>query len=66
MSKELDAKIDATRDMLIETANTQIGYGNYKQQMRKYQEMFLAVINALDEVNQAIDKEMASKPEGDK
>jgi hypothetical protein len=63
MSKELDAKIDKVRDQLIETANTQIGYGNYKQQLRSYQEMFLAVINALDELNAEIEKELA-KPEG--
>jgi hypothetical protein len=64
MSKELDAKIDAARDKLIETANTQIGYGNYKQQMRTYQELFLSVINTLDELNEEISKELA-KPEGD-
>jgi hypothetical protein len=63
MSKELDAKIDATRTKLIETAGTQIGYGNYKQQLRAYQEMFLAVINALDELNEEIGKEL-DKPEG--
>jgi hypothetical protein len=63
MSKELDAKIDATREKLIETANTQIGYGNYKQQLRAYQEMFMSVINALDEMNEEITRELA-KPEG--
>lgn len=64
MSRELDAKIDAVRDRLIETANTQIGMGNYRQQLRSYQEMFLGVINALDELNEMLEKEL-SKPEGE-
>jgi hypothetical protein len=32
--------------------------GNYKQQLRAYQEMFLDVINTLDEINRLIDKEV--------
>ena len=58
MSKELDEKIDAARAKLIATANTPIGMGNYKQQMRTYQELFLDVINVLDDVNETIDKEL--------
>lgn len=65
MSKELNDKIDAARAKLIAVANTPISMGNYKQQMRAYQELFLDTINVLDDVNEMIEKELA-KPEGDK
>ena len=58
MSKELDDRIDAVRARLIQTAGQQVGMGNYKQQLRSYQEMFLEVINLLD-----IEEEL-DKPEG--
>jgi hypothetical protein len=63
MSKALDTQIDATRAKLLKTANTPISMGNYKQQLRAYQEMFLDVINTLDEINRLIDKEV--KQEGE-
>lgn len=65
MSKELDDKIDKARARLIEVANTPISMGNYKQQMRAYQELFLDVINVLDDINESIDKELGPKTEGE-
>ena len=63
MSTELDAQIDAARAKLIATANTPIGMGNYKQQIRAFQEVALSMIDVLDDLNQEIDKELG-KPEG--
>jgi hypothetical protein len=51
MSKEIDGRIDALRSRLIQQAATPISYGNYKQQLRSYQEMMLELINITDEVN---------------
>jgi hypothetical protein len=58
MSRELDNRVDALRDKLIKTASTPVGMGNYKQQLRAYQEMFLELINITDEVN-AMDQQVS-------
>jgi Zn-dependent M16 (insulinase) family peptidase len=56
MSKELDAKIDALRAKLIQTANTPVSMGNYKQIRRAYEEVILDLTNAVDEINAEGDK----------
>ena len=63
MSEELDKRIDATRAKLIEVANQQISYSNYKEKLRAYQELFLCVINVLDDVIVEIDREAKEEEE---
>jgi hypothetical protein len=62
---DIDDRVDTLRQRLIKTAAVPITMGNYKQQLRTYQEMLLSLINLIDDLNEAIEKEMA-KPVGDK
>ena len=56
MSKEIDDRIDGLRQRLIATAATPISMGNYKQQLRTYQEMMMELIKIVDEVNSQSDQ----------
>ena len=56
MSAELDHRVDAARQTLINLSRQVIGMGNYKQVMRSYQELTLELINIMDELNAQNDK----------
>ena len=51
MSKELDDKIDATREKLIRTSQVKVGMGNYQQVRRAYEEIILDLTNIVDTIN---------------
>lgn len=56
MSAELNQRIDAARDKLLNLARQPFGFGNYKEGLREYQKLSLELINILDEVNGQVDK----------